>query len=107
MGKSPYPKRQLLSSKISLDKDINKLLNNVMQNVALIFYGIAVIDFITSWLGINLTYFLGEASRFSPLIFGGIGLVISKMAETGGAEDDSDVPEKYKTKPAKKTKRKK
>ena len=74
-----------------------------MHNVALIFYVIAVIDFILSWLGINLTYFLGEASRFSPLIFGGIGLLISKMGESGGAEDSPDIPEKYKTK---KTKRK-
>ena len=68
-----------------------------MEYVALIFYIAAVADFGLSWLGINLTPFLGEASRFSPLILGGIGLLISKMGETGGVGDDSDVPEKYKT----------
>jgi len=55
-----------------------------MEYIALIFYAAAVIDFILSWLGINLTYFLGEASRFSPLILGGIGFLLQKMAEPTG-----------------------
>ncbi len=60
-----------------------------MQSIAFIFYGAAVVDFVLSWLGINLTYFLGEASRFSPLILGGIGFLISKMDET---ETDTHIP---------------
>ena len=33
----------------------------------------AVIDFAMSFMGINLTSFLGSASRFSPIVFGLIG----------------------------------
>ena len=35
--------------------------------------GFAVIDFAASFAGINLTSFLGPASRFSPIVFGLIG----------------------------------
>ena len=35
--------------------------------------GFAVIDFALSYAGINLTPFLGAASRFSPIVFGLIG----------------------------------
>ena len=55
-----------------------------MEIIALIFYAAAVIDFVMSWLGYNLTYFLGEASRFSPIILGGIGFVLQKMGEPVG-----------------------
>ena len=82
-----------------------------MEYIALVFYGAAVIDFVLSWLGINLTYFLGEASRFSPFILAGIGFVIQKLGESGGAglrqsEEDS-LPEQYRTKSKKKTKKNK
>ena len=40
----------------------------IMEFIALIFYAAAAIDFVTGWLGYNFTYFLGEASRFSPII---------------------------------------
>ena len=33
----------------------------------------AVVDFAMSFMGINLTSFLGSASKFSPIIFGLIG----------------------------------
>ena len=35
--------------------------------------GFAVIDFAMSFMGVNLTSFLGSASRFSPIVFGLIG----------------------------------
>ena len=35
--------------------------------------GFAVIDFAMSFAGVNLTSFLGSASRFSPLVLGLIG----------------------------------
>ena len=35
--------------------------------------GFAVIDFAASFAGINLTSFLGPASRFSPIVLGLIG----------------------------------
>ena len=80
-----------------------------MEIIALIFYVAAVIDFVMSWLGYNLTYFLGAASNFSPIILVGIGFVIQKLGESGGAglrqsEEDS-LPEQYRTKSRKKTKK--
>ncbi len=82
-----------------------------MEFIAIIFYVAAAIDFVSSWLGYNLTYFLGEASRFSPIILVGIGFVIQKLGESGGAglrqsEDDS-LPEQYRTKSRKKTQKSK
>jgi hypothetical protein len=35
--------------------------------------GFAIVDFAMSYAGINLTSFLGAASRFSPIVFGLIG----------------------------------
>ena len=35
--------------------------------------GFAILDFALSYAGINLTPFLGAASRFSPIVFGLIG----------------------------------
>ena len=35
--------------------------------------GFAIVDFALSFAGINLTSFLGAASRFSPIVFGLIG----------------------------------
>ena len=82
-----------------------------MEIIALIFYVAAVIDFVMSWLGYNLTYFLGAASNFSPIILVGIGFVIQKLGESGGAglrqsEEDS-LPEQYRTKSRRKTKKSK
>tara|TARA_Y100000816_G_scaffold78534_1_gene53435 strand:+ start:4093 stop:4305 length:213 start_codon:yes stop_codon:yes gene_type:complete len=33
----------------------------------------AIVDFAVSWMGYNLTPFMGAASRFSPIIFGLVG----------------------------------
>jgi len=53
-----------------------------MRTIGLIFYGIALIDFISSLGGINLTPFLpNEIARFTPLAFGGIGYLFYKMSE--------------------------
>ena len=35
--------------------------------------GFAVVDFALSYAGVNLTSFLGPASRFSPIVLGLIG----------------------------------
>ena len=82
-----------------------------MEILALIFYAAAVIDFVMSWLGYNLTYFLGAASNFSPIILVGIGFVIQKLGESGGAglrqSEEDNLPEQYRTKSRKKTKKSK
>ena len=35
--------------------------------------GFAILDFVMSFAGVNLTSFLGPASRFSPIVLGLIG----------------------------------
>ena len=48
-----------------------------MEAIGSIFILIGIADFLMSRLGnINITYFLGPLSAFSPLIFGGIGALI-------------------------------
>jgi hypothetical protein len=48
-----------------------------MEIIGYIFIGIGVIDFLVGNFGnMNLTYFLGPVSSFSPLIFGGIGAAL-------------------------------
>ena len=49
-----------------------------MKTVGMLLIGFAVIDFFASYAGTNLTPFLGEASRFSPIIFGLIGAALMK-----------------------------
>ena len=46
---------------------------SVTQILGGLMIGFAAIDFIASFAGINLTPFLGSASRFSPIVFGLIG----------------------------------
>ena len=53
----------------------------ILGGLLLIF---AVADFALSWMGINLTPFMGSASRFSPIIFGVIGSVLLNMKKEDG-----------------------
>ena len=53
----------------------------ILGSLLLIF---AVADFALSWVGVNLTQFMGSASRFSPIIFGVIGSVLLNMNKEDG-----------------------
>lgn len=53
----------------------------VLGGLLLVF---AVTDFALSWMGINLTQFMGPASRFSPIIFGVIGSALMNMTKEDG-----------------------
>ena len=53
----------------------------ILGSLLLIF---AVADFVLSWMGVNLTPFMGSASRFSPIIFGVIGSVLLNMNKEDG-----------------------
>ena len=53
----------------------------ILGSLLLIF---AVADFALSWMGVNLTPFMGSASRFSPIFFGVIGSVLLNMNKEGG-----------------------
>ena len=57
---------------------------SVLQILGSLFLIFAVADFALSWMGINLTPFMGSASRFSPIIFGVIGSVLLNMKEEDG-----------------------
>ena len=53
----------------------------VLGGMLLVF---AVADFALSWMGINLTQFMGPASRFSPIIFGVIGSALMNIRKEDG-----------------------
>ena len=57
---------------------------SVLQILGSLFLIFAVADFAVSWMGINLTPFMGSASRFSPIIFGVIGSVLLNMNKEDG-----------------------
>ena len=64
-------------SKVKLKKEENNF--SVLQILGSLFVIFAVADFAVSWMGINLTPFMGSASRFSPIIFGIIGSVLINL----------------------------
>ena len=57
---------------------------SVVQILGSLFLIFAVADFALSWMGVNLTPFMGSASRFSPIIFGVIGSVLLNMKKEDG-----------------------
>ena len=53
-----------------------------MEIIGYIFISIGVIDFLIGNFGnVNLTYFLGPLSSFSPLIFGEIGVPLINLSK--------------------------
>ena len=57
---------------------------SVLQILGSLFLIFAVADFALSWMGVNLTPFMGSASRFSPIIFGVIGTVLMNINKEDG-----------------------
>ena len=47
--------------------------------------GLGILDFALSWSGTNITGFLGPISRFTPMIFGFVGVA---MLNAGNKEED-------------------
>ena len=62
-------------------KENNLSVLQILGSLLLIF---AVADFALSWMGVNLSPFMGSASRFSPIIFGVIGSVLLNMRKEDG-----------------------
>ena len=58
-------------------KEINQE-TSVLQVLGVLLIIFAVADFALSWMGINLTAFMGPVSRFSPIIFGFIGAALMR-----------------------------
>ena len=69
-------------SKAKLKKEENNF--SVLQILGSLFLIFAVADFAVSWIGINLTPFMGSVSRFSPIIFGIIGSVLLAVSRAIG-----------------------
>ena len=69
-------------SKIKISTQENNF--SVLQILGSLFLIFAVADFALSWMGVNLTPFMGSASRFSPIIFGVIGSVLLNMKKEDG-----------------------
>ena len=57
---------------------------SILQVLGSLFLIFAIADFALSWMGVNLTPFMGSASRFSPIIFGVIGSVLLNMKKEDG-----------------------
>ena len=57
---------------------------SVVQVLGALFLLFAAADFILSWMGVNLTPFMGPATRFSPIIFGVIGTVLINLNKEDG-----------------------
>ena len=57
---------------------------SVLQILGTLFLVFAAADFILSWMGVNLTSFMGPATRFSPIIFGVIGTVLINLNKEDG-----------------------
>ena len=49
---------------------------SILQVLGTLLLVFAAADFVLSWMGVNLTPFMGAASRFSPIIFGVLGTVL-------------------------------
>ena len=57
---------------------------SILQILGSLFLIFAVADFALSWMGVNLTPFMGSASRFSPIIFGVIGSLLLNIKKEDG-----------------------
>ena len=57
---------------------------SILQVIGGLFVLFAIADFALSWMGTNLTGFMGPASRFSPIVFGLIGSFLMNSGKEGG-----------------------
>mgnify|MGYP001428974698 FL=1 len=60
--------------KVKIQNETNN--TSVLQVLGFLLIAFAIADFALSWAGVNLTSFMGAASRFSPMIFGFIGATL-------------------------------
>ncbi len=56
---------------------------SILQVLGFLLIAFAIADFALSWAGVNLTSFMGSASRFSPMIFGFIGATLMSAGKDG------------------------
>ena len=73
-----YERRNKMT-KVSIKQETSNF--SVLQVLGTLFLVFAAADFILSWMGVNLTPFMGSASRFSPIILGVIGAVLMNLTK--------------------------
>jgi hypothetical protein len=70
-------KTQTKGKKMKKTKVQNETNNtSALQVLGFLLIAFAIVDFSLSWAGVNFTSFMGAASRFSPMIFGFIGVTL-------------------------------
>ena len=67
--------------KVKAQEDTNS--TSVLQILGFLLVAFAIADFALSWAGVNLTSFMGGASRFSPMIFGFLGATLMSAGKDG------------------------
>ncbi len=67
--------------KVKVQEDANS--TSVLQILGGLLVAFAIADFALSWTGVNLTSFMGAASRFSPMIFGFLGATLMSVGKDG------------------------
>ncbi len=77
-------KKQLKEKKMKTKVKRNNESLPIFQILGVLLIVFAVADFAVSWMGINLTPFMGSASRFSPIIFGLIGSFLMNLNKGEG-----------------------
>ena len=77
-------KKQLKEKKMKTKVKRNNESLSIFQILGALLIVFAVADFAVSWMGINLTPFMGSASRFSPIIFGLIGSFLMNLNKGDG-----------------------
>ena len=72
--------QQTINKRIQNEKsngNKRKTKTEILPIIGGLMIGFAVVDFAMSFMGVNLTSFLGSASRFSPIVFGLIGSLLN------------------------------
>ena len=68
--------KKMKKIKVKTQEDINS--SSGLQMLGFLLVAFAIADFALSYAGVNLTSFMGAASRFTPMIFGGFIYLISR-----------------------------
>lgn len=70
--------------KTKIKKDTNNDNTSVFEVLGGLLIIFAIADFAASWMGVNLTPFMGSVSRYSPIIFGLIGTFLMNLKKGDG-----------------------
>ena len=73
--------KEMKMRKVKVQEHTNS--TSVLQILGFLLVAFAIADFALSWAGVNLTSFMGAASRFSPMIFGFLGATLMSVGKDG------------------------